>query len=147
MAVKYGKHWLKAAKVIAATAEEQQKGGPEDARRGILRGAVHGRGMPVDWVHEGSTLLMVAASRGNIDCMNVLLDEFGAGCRMLCYQHLSPQLASAELSLEQQLDLNADFWLCVDGGEYSFEDNKKALKARLDGFARMLGSAFRCVTF
>ena len=79
MAAKFGKHWLKAAAVIAATAEEQEKGGQEDALRGILRGAVHGRGMPVDWLHDGSSLLMVAASRGNIDCMNVLLDEFGAG--------------------------------------------------------------------
>lgn len=72
-----------------------------------------------------------------------LLDEFGAACRMLCYQHLSPQLASAELSLEQQLELNASFYLCVDGGEYSFEDNKRALEARYDGFARLLGSTFR----
>ena len=74
-----------------------------------------------------------------------LLDEFGAACRMLCYQHLSPQLASAELSLEQQLDLNADFWLCVDGGEYTFDESKKALEPRFDGFSRMLGSVFRCV--
>ena len=60
-------------------------------------------------------------------------------------QHLSPQLASAELSLEQQLDLNADFWLCVDGGEYTFQESKKALEPRFDAFSRMLGSVFRCV--
>lgn len=74
-----------------------------------------------------------------------LLDEFGAACRMLCYQHLSPQLASAELSHEQQLDLNATFYFCVDGGENSFEDNKRALGERYHGFSRMLGSVFRCV--
>lgn len=82
MSGKLAKHWLKAAAVINSTAagaaadEEAEK----NALRGILRGAVHGRGMAVDALNaEGVTLLMLAASKGRAHCIQVLLHEFGAG--------------------------------------------------------------------
>eukprot|EP01043_Picozoa_sp_COSAG02_P062467 COSAG02_NODE_8627_length_2501_cov_1.642798_2_plen_768_part_00 len=82
MSGKLAKHWLKAAAVINSTAagaaadEEAEK----NALRGILRGAVHGRGMAVDALNaEGVTLLMLAASKGRTHCIQVLLHEFGAG--------------------------------------------------------------------
>jgi hypothetical protein len=79
----FDKHVVRVAAAMAA-------GGTEvSALRGALRGAVHGRSMPVDNVHSGGgasgaalaglTLLMVAAQRGRADAIKVLLDEFGAG--------------------------------------------------------------------
>lgn len=74
-------------KHIARVAKAMPTGGEEvSALRGALRGAVHGRGMPVDAVHSGAgsdlsglTVLMVAAQRGRADAIKVLLREFGAG--------------------------------------------------------------------
>ena len=76
---KFDKHVARAAAAMPAGGE--QVGG----LRGALRGAVHGRGMPVDYVHTGGgalggrSLLMLAAERGRADCVAVLLDEFSAG--------------------------------------------------------------------
>ena len=76
---KFDKHVARAAAAMPAGGE--QVGG----LRGALRGAVHGRGMPVDHVHAGGgalggrSLLMLAAERGRADCVAVLLDEFSAG--------------------------------------------------------------------
>jgi hypothetical protein len=79
----FDKHIVRVAKAMPA-------GGVEvSAVRGALRGAVHGRSMPVDAVHSGAgssgsdlsglTVLMIAAQRGRADVVKVLLKEFGAG--------------------------------------------------------------------
>lgn len=79
----FDKHIVRVAKVMPAG------GNDVSALRGALRGAVHGRGMPVDAVHSGAgasgadlgglTVLMVAARRGRADAIDVLLKEFSAG--------------------------------------------------------------------
>ena len=77
----FDKHIVRVAKTMPAAGVEVS------AVRGALRGAVHGRGMPVDAVHSGAgtsefsglTVLMVAAQRGRADVIKVLLKEFGAG--------------------------------------------------------------------
>ena len=77
----FDKHIVRVAKTMPAAGVEVS------AVRGALRGAVHGRGMPVDAVHSGAgtsefsglTVLMVAAQRGRADVIKVLLREFGAG--------------------------------------------------------------------
>ena len=79
----FDKHIVRVAKAMSAECAEVS------AVRGALRGAVHGRGMPVDAVHSGAgssgsdlsglTVLMIAAQRGRADVVKVLLKEFGAG--------------------------------------------------------------------
>jgi hypothetical protein len=77
----FDKHIVRVAKAMT--------GVEVSAVRGALRGAVHGRSMPVDAVHSGTgssgselrglTVLMIAAQRGRADVVKVLLKEFGAG--------------------------------------------------------------------
>ena len=77
MAGKLAPYWLKAA--ATNDAESSPHAQHANPLRGALRAAVHGRALPVDYVHEGTTLLMLAASRGRVECIEVLLREFGAG--------------------------------------------------------------------